>query len=402
MPLFWLLSCWGGLISAVFLCAGLALHYQVTPKIILKGSVIADDRLDPLILPAGLPVGTILVEDGDHLAQGDPVLRYDESAIEAQIEILQQSLTDVQLQITCLRDPETILIPDESQPAAPLHTDTTPPLSKGDENSHAQENCRLRHQRDHLERAKLHSEIQTSQSNLALFQKHMRSPSSAPLTSSDITAALRTSLQEQQLSREITQLKIALAALVADQKSASISEAETLEAKHAVLAEALKVQQSILSDPFLRTHSAGQLLRLRVPRTGHRMTDDTVIAQIRLKTDRYTARANLPAEWADSFQPGDRAELRLSGLPVNAPMLPARLETVTPQAGALVPEGALQITLNLQPDNITDARWRYQVGRHLEFLNGAALAEISLPPQSVFTHLRRSLLSERLTETIFR
>lgn len=378
-PWLWLILIWATLCVAVWAIFAAAALQLFVPTLTLTGSLVRQTTTQDVILPAHMPVAEVLVENDTPVSQGQAVLLYD-------TEKLDQRMSNLEADLQRLADTHRCL----TASAAQTETAGDVPDPASDNGASA---CEIQQQTDMLERQEQEQRIR--QLHLIRQQIEYAGPPLDNVRSrqDQITTQLSYEIERHALQIDIRRQTVLLKKLIADQQHNRQAELHRLTQEQAALQKQRAELQQLLEDPFLRAPQAGMLIRQRpLPRDGTPMTD-TAIAQLLTQEAGYQANTTLRDDSAATLTAGDRVMLRLSGLPLTAPKVPARIRLIAMQKGHFDSSPAHKAQLEMLPSDIADPRWRRRIIRHLERMNGQANAELTLQPVPFLTHLQTSALN---------
>lgn len=381
-PLFWLVLVWVLLLAAVAALTALASQYRVEPTTTLSGTLVRQTALQDIVLPAGMPVEDILVQNGDQISKGQAVLLYDTDQLHKRLTMIEASLSENALDQDCLRTPIEQKV--SKTPAAVLHEGVqADPIASA---------CQLRMSEAAIARQEIEQRIRTL--HLSQLQRRMHNDDDVQAASrqDQIARELSQNVDIHALQIDIQRQSLMLRKLIAKQDEERKEALDNLIEVHRKEQALAGVLRQALEDPFLRAPAAGRLIRLRPLPQKATPTTDTPIAQLLMPGAGYYATAQMPDRALNALQAGDHATLRLSGLPLTAPTIPARIEKIIAEQGQLDVTQPHAVQIELHPEDISDEHWRRRIMRHLELMNGQARVTVRLQPLPLWLHLRRSAL----------
>lgn len=297
-------------------------------------------------VPAGLPLEAVLVEEGQHVTQGQTVALLDKAEIGASLQNLKrQRLVNSSLRTCLLNKSATVSEPTE---ASELDEETRLQLG------HATRSCRLVHN-DHalrqrrlieaLKRLKAASRRLDLRASLASSQQG----SSAEHRLKSVTIAM----EQEQLNRKISELELQLSALITDQSTEILKEVSQLQNLATDLNREIANLEEYHTAPRIYAGQAGEITRLRGLQPGERFLQDAVLATLRVASEyRFRAYFNVPDEVLPTLNEGDLIELRLSNASAGDQTLTGTIAKITPFARPASASGRhhIQVALSQQSE----------------------------------------------------
>jgi len=382
-PMIWLFTCWALLTVGAAGAVILSQTHQLNAPIVLKGALQAAETPQDLLLPAHIPMGEFLVQQGTELTEGTAILSFGVKALEDRQQYLQSAIMNSSSAQDCLLNKDRL----EDYEDAARELEGTVRLDM----QTALSACRLQHQTIALDRLELQQQLQQLRHRGQLVQQNLTHALADVSGVERESLRLRLALVALRFSAEEQVLELRIARQITAKDSALVEQAKAVAQDRVTLEQQLARLEAYLADPHLRSPAPGQLQRIRPLPPSSRYDDDIVIAQLRVVQDAYHAQAIIPAARSSGLRVGDTALLRLAGLPLTAPKVPASLTAIDTVPGQMSEQGQSQLTLTLHPDQIDAPLWRDQVIRKLELLNGRSQVEVILPRTTLAEVISRQL-----------
>ncbi len=322
---------WAVLACALLVASGWVFAKQVPLKDTrsFSGVFEAKPQTIDLILPAGVPLETLTIQAGDRVLKGQKIALFDQTQLRHRASQLRTQLTLNAKERACLLEVnETVILPATPDSAATIAT-AHDLLSEA-----VSQRCANLHRRNALAGEKLLHQRNVMRAETALKVRELMQRAQATPASVQRVLTLRAALERESLLAAIRNLEFALALLVATQKTDILSRVDTLETHANALSDELVGVERHANAPWLIAPRGGKIARLRDVSGAAAHGTDVVLAQINAsESTQFAAHFDLPADQARMLKADHRLWVRLSGLPLSTPLLPAYVVAVGDVAG---------------------------------------------------------------------
>ncbi len=297
---------------------GFARHFPVYAARSHKGTFESHIESIDLEVPAGLPLKSVLIREGDRVEAGDILARFDQVTLHQRTFALRNAVKEAQALQACWREPPATAV-----------------LLTHDAQSTALARCRNRHRQDHLAREHLQYRRNGLRRETALAVQELISRAQNAPTSAQNILMLRAALERETLQSHIRAVEFDLALLIQQQEAARLREVARLETEIARLTSQLAALEDIARAPWLAAPRDGRIEHVRSLSHSSSGELPLTLAKIRIDSGQsYTARFVLPAAEAAALSPGDQLSVSLAGLPRFQTPVTGRIDELRPATPA--------------------------------------------------------------------
>lgn len=312
-----------------------------------------------LVLPAGVPLEMLSIQAGEHVNKGQKIAHFDQDKLRHSAAKLRSQLTLNALERACLLEVTTT--------ALPVSPDRAPTIVTAQDLSSETvfQGCDNLHRSNELAREQLLHRRDVMRAETALKLRELMQRTQATPAEIQRILTLRAALERETLMAAIRNIEFELALLVATQKSEILSRVDALETQATALSDRLFVVESHANAPWLVAPRSGEVARIRDVSGATAHGADVVLAQIEAdEITQYTAHFDLPADQARLVKTGHGLWVRLSGLPLSTPPLPAYVTAVGHVTGQAfqAPHNRIYVQIGrpgvpLQPDTLSALKY---------------------------------------------
>lgn len=308
----WFLCALAWLSLSVFVAIEMARQVVAKQTQTFSGVLESQRTQVPLVLPAHVPLQTMLVAEGDHVTAGQKLARLDQASLRQLYQEASAALSLKEVERSCL---QTALYSQlqrpmaVSQAATPGHShlsdeyhnpaklkDRVVDRCEGKKRSDLIAQQRLLQKRDSLKR----------QSLLAVEELVARAETTSPAVQKVLK--IRAALERETLQSAIREIEFDIAQLKQSTRSKRQDALALLDAEITHLKTRQAYVKTLLSAPWLHAPAAGKLTHLRSLRAGSSSPEDQILARIQQgDTNDHVAYFDMPAA---------QAKLLPSGMPV--------------------------------------------------------------------------------------
>jgi multidrug efflux pump subunit AcrA (membrane-fusion protein) len=326
-------------------------------------------------LPADVPLGEVLVREGDVVTLGQRLVSFDVDRLEDQIRELEVRLAlNQRLQSCLLQGPNQVSL-------------STPEPVGLNETTLAQQvvtkECRLVHQEHAIARQDLLSKKTALQSRLRVFALSPRAAAAG---------GVEWAIETQKIINAISALDIRIATLATEQDLSLLEETKSLEQQAWATRRQVERLREYAETPWVTANQNGVVERVRLPREGGLFSREIAVLRLRGQSvNRFEAKANIAVSKARLLRPGDIVKVRLSGLSLLSAPIDGQVSDLTPAPGLAGDEEIWQVSVELDPAKIEDPALRDLVLRLLTSSTSASSLTFEQQPASVFEIVKRSM-----------
>jgi multidrug efflux pump subunit AcrA (membrane-fusion protein) len=381
----WFWAIWA-LLCALLLAGSvvvLAERYKVSDERIFVGKFAPVGRTTELIVPAGVPMSQLLVGEGDQVVLGQRLARYDSEALSGRIDqVSLEILLNNTLQ-ECLLNKS--VLPDET--IADMNLDASDRLAV----QATLRECRLKHRKFGLDRDALQGRILSLRTRADLAVQTLVTDRELRQKMSAREIALRAAVERQKFESSIKPLELQLARMATDHEGQLLKQVLALREDADRLSQALTLLNKVLETPWLIAPESGRVQRLR-PVAEHTVfsKDTEVMTLSGAEFMSLQASARVSSEHGGRFEKGDLVFVRLSGMPMTASRLQARVSDIFDTPGQLGSDSGTTISVELGLQDIDDPQLRRLVKRQMEIGDTGGSITFELGETSILETLVRS------------
>jgi len=344
------------LILAAFALFGWAAWVPLSGAVVVPGSIVVQSSVKKVQHPQGGIVAAILASNGTKVAAGDELVRLDQIATRANLQVVARQLDEVRLRIARLKaerdDSDEPQWPPES--AAELEISERAELLSSERNLFLAR-ARARHSQRDLTKTRL-DQLATQVS--ALESQLKSNDKQADIAGGElkgveellrqklVTLPRATTLQREaahldglkgQFTAQIAEARakeseVRLQALQSDEsfRSEALRDLREAEAKEGELAERYVATRDQMQRTIIRAPSDGIIHELMLHTVGGVIAPGEVLMLVVPENDALSIEARLSADRVDHVRAGQAARVRLSAFDqTTTPELPGRVELVS-------------------------------------------------------------------------
>jgi multidrug efflux pump subunit AcrA (membrane-fusion protein) len=340
-----------------------------------RGTFAPVTTFEEVLLPADVPLGEVLVSEGDAVMLGQRLISFDVDRLEDQVREMEARLELNQRLQSCLLE-------------GPNHIPSTAPeLAEVNDGTLAQQvmtkECRLVHQEHAIARQDLLSKKTALQSRLRVLALSPRATA---------VGGVAWAIETQKIINAIRALDIRLATLATEQDLSLLEETKALEQEAKITRRQVERLRGYEETPWVSASRNGVVERVRLPREGGPFNSDIAVLRLRGQTEgRFGAKANIAVSKARMLRQGDIVKVRLSGLSLLSAPINGRVADLAPASGLAAEEEIWQVSVELDPAEIEDPTLRDQVFRLLTSSTSGGSLIFEMQPASMFEIVKRSV-----------
>ncbi len=332
-PLLWL--GWATTCTALLGASAWALATQITVLPTQHHLGAFESRISsvPLVLPAGLPIESVLAQDGDQVQAGQRLASFDLKALERRREELTNRLSLNRTHRQCLlhKTPKAPLsdrpIIEDAQ-SEPLRPDPAPLALRRDSTLLR---CHNRHRLNQLARERLQHKRESLRRKTALSVQELLARAALAPSAFRPVLTLRAASEKEALASATREIEFDLAELKESQSEALWREIDALEMEALDIEAQLTQLNSYAENPWLLSPGTGRIHRLRKLDLTNPPQSGLVLAQILQPQDReFLITVDIPRAQAALMDVGDPLPIRLSGMGHVASQIAGTIEEISP------------------------------------------------------------------------
>jgi multidrug efflux pump subunit AcrA (membrane-fusion protein) len=368
----WTLLCVGtAIVSVCFIATGVSI--KDTRQ--YRGTFTPVAKSEEVVLPAEVPLGEVLVSEGDAVTLGQRLLVFD-------LERLEEQIHEIETKLALNRKLQSCLLQDPLQAPAP----TSEPVGL-DQDTLAErvmhKECRLVHQEQAIARQELLAKKAALQSRLRLFALSPRST---------VAGGVEWAIETQKIINAISALDIRIATLATEQELSLLEDTKVLEQDAWAMRRQVDRLKRYADAPWVSATQAGIVEHVRLPSEGGRYGNDIAVLRLRARSEEtFEAKANVAAPHARMLRPGDVVKVRLSGLSLLSAPIDGRVSDLSPAMGLAGDQEIWRVTVEMDPAKIEDHSLRRLVFQLLTTNTSRSSLTFELQPASMFEIVKRSV-----------
>ncbi len=329
----WLL--WAIFASSLLVISALGLAGQIAvlPERTVTGRFEAQTPTVDLVVPSGLKVSEILVEDGDTVEKGQRVILFDQVALHRHLQHIRSEISARESALECWSTTDAYVWENGA---------TAPPVPP------QVQTCQLAKQQERLAQEQLMMRRTSLKRETALAVHELVSRAENTPHAVRRILLLRAALERETLNSVVREVEFELAQLLTLQKEGHVQHKTRLKDEIA----ALENQKTALEDrtvrPWLEAPVKGQLARLRQAPQNMARGMPVTIAQI--QTDQQKAfQAEFLVSSLDAvhLQRGQTLQVVLTGLPYPNNRIDAHIQAIQSAGDTSAPQ--TKVTVRLTP-----------------------------------------------------
>ncbi len=328
-----------------------------------------------VLLPAEVPLGEVLVREGDVVTLGQRLVSFD-------VDRLEEQIREMELRLALNRKLQSCLLQGPSP--TPFATPELVGMSESTLAEQAmQTECRLVHQEQAIARQDLLSKKTALQSRLRVFALSPRTTAAG---------GVEWAIETQKIINAISALDIRIATLATEQELSLLEETKTLEQQAWTTRRQVERLKRHAESPWVSAIQNGVVERVRLPREGGLFGRDITVLRLRGQSvDRFEAKANVAVSKARLLRAGDIVKVRLSGLSLLSEPIDGQVSDLAPAMGLAGDEEIWQVTVELDPARIEDPTLRDLVFGLLTANTSRSSLTFEQQPASMFEIVKRSV-----------
>jgi len=339
---------------------------DISGAVIASGQVVVDTNVKKIQHPTGGVVGQICVKDGDTVQAGDVLLKLDDTATRANVQILAKQLDEVAVRQARLKaeldNSSSIKFPaalqarfndaqvfDIAKSEVALYEDRR--KARDGQSSQLRERIAQLQQ----EAAGLEAQRQAKAKELAFANEELAGLETLNVqhlvSTTKIMGARRSVAQLEgdiaqlvssaaQAGGKIAEIEIQISQLDRDLKTEAGKDLREQQAKEAELREKIVAAEDILKRVEIRAPQSGRVHQLSVYNIGAVVSPGEILMTIVPTADQLVIEANIPAQEIDQVQMGHGAEIKFTAF--NQRTTPSFLGVVTRISADVIKDDALR------------------------------------------------------------